>query len=96
MKKIILSALILATFFACEKLKTSAICGDYQVNMKFVDDGDKILMRINGESVILNLVQSASGAKYDGVMKNNDVLTMWNKGDGWTMFINDGQPIMCK
>ena len=53
-------------------------------------------MRIKNETVLLNLVPSASGVKYDGVMKNGDKLTLWGKGDVWTMFVNDGDAISCK
>lgn len=96
MKKIILVVLIVASFFACEKIKTSAVCGSYDVAMRYVADGEKLSVRINGERVLLDLVPSASGAKYDGVLKNGDKLTLWGKGDNWTMLISDGQAIVCE
>lgn len=96
MKKLILPVLILAGVFACEKMNNSMRCGEYDISLKFRDDADEIWVNINNETIILNLVQSASGAKYDGVMKNGNVLTLWAKGDDWTMFINDGQPVYCK
>lgn len=96
MKKLILPVLLVAVLFACENMKTAAVCGDYKINMKFVDDGNKLFVRINGEDLSLNLVQSASGAKYDAVMKNGETLVLWNKGENWTMFIDDGPAIICK
>lgn len=95
-KKLILPVLVIAALFACEKLKTSAVCGSYDVSMRYVADGEKLSVRINGESLLLDLVPSASGEKYDGILKNGDTVTLWGKGGEWTMFINDGRGIICK
>ncbi len=96
MKKLILPVLLIAGVFACEKMKVSATCGEYDVDIRYVDDADALSVRIKNETVLLNLVPSASGVKYDGVMKNGDKLTLWGKGDVWTMFVNDGDAISCK
>lgn len=96
MRKLILPVFIIAALFACDKIKTTVACGKYDVRMKFVDDGEKMKVTINGERLVLDLVPAASGAKYDGIMKNGDVLTLWGRGDEWTMLINDGKAVVCK
>ena len=96
MRKLILPVFIIAALFACDKIKNTVVCGKYDVRMKFVDDGEKMNVTINGERLVLNLVPSASGAKYNGVMQNGDTLTLWGKGDEWTVLVNDGKGVVCK
>lgn len=69
-------------------------CGNYTVEMSFMDDGAKMHAVINGDAVDMEIAVSASGARYVGVLNDTDV-TLWGKGDAWTMFLNDDAPIEC-
>jgi len=69
-------------------------CGNYNVEMTFADDGQSMHAVINGDAVDLNIAVSASGARYVGVLNDTDV-TLWGKGNDWTMFLNDEDPIEC-
>ena len=48
---------------------------------------------ISGDAVDLALTQSASGAKYAGVLNDTNVV-LWGKGDAWTMFLGPDETII--
>lgn len=99
MKKVLLFVFCAAMICACDKKNEDASvivrqCGDYTVEIEFSDNGDKINANINGDAVELANVVAASGAKFDGVLNDTDV-TLWNKGDDWTMLIDQDMVISC-
>lgn len=97
MKKIIIPALLSVALGACDQADTGTVltCGNYNVAMQISEDGTHLGATINGRTFDFILAQSASGAKYDGVINDNDV-TFWNKGDAWTMFVNEDMIFECK
>ena len=95
MKKIILPFLLISFLSGCESHEQTVQCGDYNVVINFSEDGTIMHAVINGVPTDLYLVQSASGAKYDGVF-NGQNLTMWSKGELWTAFINEGVAMGCE
>lgn len=95
MKKIMLSCLMAMALVACEKNDDVIVCGDYNVSMTFTEDGEKMNAVINGDEVELTRAISASGARYVGVVNDTEV-TLWGKGNDWTMFVNEEEPIFCK
>lgn len=95
MKKIISLIVLVGMLGACGQNQAPLICGDHSVVIKLHDDGTKLDAEINQETVVLYLVASASGAKYDGLL-GDEKITLWNKGDTWTMFVNDGDAIVCE
>ncbi len=98
MKKILLPVLCVAMLGACDKKSDDAVivrqCGDYAVEIKFADDGQKMNAVINGDAVELVNVVAASGAKYDGVL-NDTAVTLWGKGADWTMILDEDMVIEC-
>lgn len=88
-----------ALMCGCDKKSDTDVltrqCGGYLVEMTFSDDGEKMHAVINGDAVDLQIAVSASGARYVGVLNDTDV-TLWGKGDNWTMFLNDEDPITCR
>jgi membrane-bound inhibitor of C-type lysozyme len=68
-------------------------CGGYEI---VLDSGTEVLeTTINGDAVTLNIAVSASGARYIGIL-NDQSVELWSKGENWTLYINDGEPIECK
>lgn len=68
-------------------------CGDYEVKVEIGESA--ITATLNGDTVALPQVITASGARYEGVL--NDVnVALWNKGDDWTLYLNDDAPIDCE
>lgn len=94
MKKIFLCGATLLALTACSEKKDVFICGDYEVELKLSENGESLNATINGDEMVLNLAISASGARYVGEL-NDTIVTLWNKGADWTMFLNDGAPISC-
>ena len=94
MKKVMLSGAALLGLTACSEKKDVIVCGDYEVEMTLSEDGEMLDAVINGDEMTLNLAISAFGARYVGEL-NETIVTLWNKGSDWTMFLNDGAPIMC-
>lgn len=94
MKKIMTLGTVLLALTACADKKDVITCGDYEVELNMSEDGEKLSAIINGDEMTLNLAISASGARYVGEL-NETVVTLWNKGSDWTMFLNDGEPIYC-
>ncbi|MDE6478034.1 MAG: MliC family protein [Alphaproteobacteria bacterium] len=97
MLKIFMSVLMLATVAACEKTVDDVLvrqCGGYRVEMTFADDGDTMNANINGDALTLQRVTAASGAKYQGVL-NDITVTLWGKGEEWSMFLNDEESFVC-
>lgn len=97
MKKIIFVMLAVMAA-ACETHDDSAMrrqCGAYSVGMEFCDDGDTLRADINGDTVDLHHTVAASGARYDGVL-NDTAVTLWGKGDTWTLFLGQDEAFECK
>ena len=94
MKKIILFGAICALISACASNDSDIVCGEYNVSMNMSDDGETLTAVINGDEMTLNHAISASGARYVGEL-NDTIVTLWNQGTDWTMFLNDGAPIEC-
>lgn len=99
MKKCVFLLLGMLVFSGCDNTSETNVltrqCGDYTVEMTFSDDGEKMHAVINGDALDLQIAVSASGARYVGVLNDTDV-TLWGKGDAWTMFLNDEDPIICQ
>ena len=88
----IISCLILS---ACEETKIiNANCGNYDMEIIMSKDGERINAVINGNSAVLNIALSASGARYVGNF-NDAPITLWNKGDDWTLYLGDEKAIYC-
>ena len=98
MKKVFLFSVICASFAACDGEKKSDVivqqCGDYTVEITLDETGDKINAVLNGDAVELTNVVAASGAKFDGVL-NDTAVTLWNKGEMWTMILDDDMIVEC-
>jgi membrane-bound inhibitor of C-type lysozyme len=92
MKKLTILATVLA-LGACGD-KNTMTCGDYSVKV-LESTLDTITTEINGDKVVLNIAVSASGAKYDGTL-NETKVTLWSKGDNWSLMLNDGDMMECK
>ena len=92
MKKIIIPMIALGCLCACDAPQDSApknptyLCGNYEVEMTFLDDGNTMHAVIAGDAVDLSLAVSASGARYAGVL-NDTPIVLWGKGDTWTMYV---------
>lgn len=99
MKKCALMMLFCLSFVACgestpEQKVLVQQCGDYYVEMNFSETGDSLHAVINGDAVDLSSAVSASGARYVGVLNDTDV-TMWGKGEQWTLFLGENTTIEC-
>jgi len=98
MKKFLLPVLCVALFAACDKKSEEDVivqtCGNYTVEIKMTDGGEKLYARINGDAVEMTNVVAASGAKFDGVLNDTNV-SLWNKGADWIMLIDDETLIEC-
>jgi len=88
---LLISAILLG---ACDQNATKMVCGEYDVKYDIINNGDAISAVINGDKVTLNIAISGSGARYVGEL-NGAIVTLWNSGPDWTMFLNDGAPISC-
>ncbi|MDR0803844.1 MAG: MliC family protein [Rickettsiales bacterium] len=94
MYKIILSLLFAAPMLiACSADENAIKCGGHNVKIQVAEDA--ITANINGITVNLPQVVSASGAKYQGDL-NGDTVVLWSKGSDWIMYINDGDALNCK
>jgi membrane-bound inhibitor of C-type lysozyme len=77
-----------------ETQKIALKCGNYDVAIE-VADADTLNTAINGEKITMYRAISASGAKYDG--KGAAVsASLWNKGENWSLIVNNGSTISCK
>jgi len=97
MKKFMFCLLCAISLFACKKNSEESVlhCGAYDVQIGITDDGNKMHANINGDVADLVLVPSASGAKYSGVL-NDIVVVLWQKGENWTMLLDDEEIIDCR
>ncbi len=97
MKKIILPILLSVALCGCgdSDQGISVVCGNYDVNIKLGSDGTHLSALINNKPFDFILGTSASGAKYDGIVNGNNV-SLWNKGESWTMFVNEDIVFECK
>lgn len=98
MKKLIIPVLALGCLVACEnKEKTtqipSYICGAYDVEFTFTEDGNIMHAIIAGDAVDLTLAPSASGAKYTGVLNDTNIV-LWGKGEALTMYIGPDETMI--
>ena len=81
MKQIFALCLGAVALLGCEKQNTS-------------ENGDKLSTVINGKNINFDIAVSASGARY--VAQNNGTeITLWNKGEDWTLYLDADTPIMC-
>lgn len=94
MKKLMLVGVLCTVLTACGKNESTLVCGGYDVNISLSDDGETLTALINGDEMTLTHAISASGARYVGEL-NDTIVTLWNQGTDWTMFLNDGAPIEC-
>lgn len=69
-------------------------CGGYDVEMRFSENGDTMTANINGDELELSNVVSASGAKFAGIL-NDTLVVLWNKGEKWTLILDDDTIIEC-
>lgn len=93
MKKLFLSFAVAVCVCACDNApdvpqNPTYACGDYTVEMSFTEEGNTMHAIINGDAVDLALVESASGAKYSGVL-NDTAVTLWGKGLEYTLFLGE-------
>lgn len=95
MKKFCLALICLSGLCACNKSDNVLICDKYAVEITLSESGDTIDAVINGDAVVMNIVPSASGARYVGNL-NDTVVELWNKGRDWTLTLNAEEPILCK
>ncbi len=98
MKKTISSIMLIGCLCACDKTEfvvkeKQYLCGNYDVEMTFSDDGATMHAIISGDAVDLVLTQSASGAKYTGFVNDANVV-LWGKGDMWTMFVGSDETMI--
>ncbi|MDE5615979.1 MAG: MliC family protein [Alphaproteobacteria bacterium] len=98
MKKVFLFAVICFALAACDAKNASDVivqqCGDYTVEITLSESGDRINAVLNGDAAELINAVSASGARFDGVL-NDTPVTMWNKGDSWTMILDEDMVYEC-
>ena len=96
MKKLICMLLLVLPLVACnhDDGNEHQICGGYDVEMSFSEDGDTMTANINGDELELSHVVSASGAKYAGIL-NDTIVVLWNQGENWTLILDDDTIIDC-
>lgn len=94
MKRLFFWAVLCLALGACDTHNPTITCGGYNVDMKLSDDGETLTAVINGDEMTLTHAISASGARYVGEL-NDTIVTLWNQGNDWTMFLNDDAPIEC-
>ena len=97
MKKIVLVLFMFVVLCGCgdSDQGISVVCGNYDVNIKLGSDGTHLSVLINNKHFDFMQGVSASGAKYDGIVNGNNV-SLWNKGESWTMFVNEDIVFECK
>ena len=88
MKKILTIGMCVLALAACEKKEPPLAvvqlkCGEHNLTIKVFDG--RIDATIDGETLAMPQVVAASGAKYQ--FEN---LVLWNKGESWTMTLDDG------
>lgn len=96
MKKFIIILLCTFAVAACGREEKEPVfrCGGYDVQMDIAENGESMHVNINGDELDLSHVVSASGAKYSGIL-NDTVVVLWEKGNVWTMMLDDEQIIDC-
>ena len=97
MKKIFMLCGVLGALAACDKDAAEPVltCGDYEVSVDFDKSVvDNLHVVINSDAVELGLVESASGAKYQGVL-NDTTVVLWQKGEDWTLMLDEDIIIEC-
>ncbi len=95
MKKIYFALLTVGLLAACEKSDLSFNCGNMAIHLELSETGETLGATIDGVPIKMNIVPSASGASYLGMLNGTEI-TLWNKGRDWTMFVNGGDSIECK
>ena len=97
MKKIFLALICMGTLVACghDDGIVHQKCGGYDVDMRFSDTGDTMTANINGAELELSNVVAASGAKFAGIL-NDTIVVLWNKGENWTLILDDDTIIECE
>lgn len=95
MKQIFALCLGAVALLGCEKQDTIKLdCTGNDVEINISENGDKLSTVINGENINFDIAVSASGARY--VAQNNGTeITLWNKGEDWTLYLDADTPITC-
>lgn len=96
MKKMISFVVIGLALSACDGNKNTIelVCGENDVSINMSDNGDTLNTVINGSEMVFNIAISASGARYISETETG-IVTLWNKGEDWTLFFDDNMPITC-
>ena len=98
MKKLAILTAVIGLCAACDRdevQQATRTCGEYEVAMQFDADNTDILHAvINGDALDLMRGESASGARYRGVL-NDTVVVLWEKGDDWTLMLDEDMVIEC-
>lgn len=97
MKKFLILLVCVGLLSACDRDDgvEHQTCGGYDVEMRFSDNGETMVANINGDELELSNVVSADGAKYAGIL-NDTIVVLWNKGENWTLFLDDDTVIGCE
>ena len=96
MKKFLICLMCICALMGCKREEKTPIlrCGGYDIQMDIAADGETMHANINGDELDLSLTPSASGAKYSGIL-NDIVVVLWQKGEVWTLMLDDEQIIDC-
>ena len=96
MKKILFMVVCAFVLVACghDDGNLHQKCGEYDVVMRFSNEGDTLLANINGDELELSHVVSASGAKYAGML-NDTIVVLWGQGEDWSLILDDDTIIEC-
>ncbi len=96
MKKILICVMCAFMLVACNRGNGDEhqTCGGYDVKMQFSENGDTMTANINGDELELSNVVAASGAKFAGIL-NDTVVVLWNRGENWTLILDDDTIIEC-
>lgn len=93
MKKVLFPLLAVLAVSACGKSDDLMKCGAYEVTVAL--NGEELTAVLNGDEVVLKQAVAASGVRYVGELNDTEVV-LWNKGDDWTLYLADEDPIECK
>jgi membrane-bound inhibitor of C-type lysozyme len=93
MKKLLPLFLCVATVAACDSgtqplAESSMKCGDADVSVKVYQD--YIDATIDGRTISMEQVVTASGAKYETEM-NGKKVALWSKGESWMIVLSNDQ-----
>lgn len=95
MKRLCFVFVGLLALTGCERANDTYVCDKYTVHIALDESGEKLTADFNGDTVEMNIVPSASGARYVANLNDTEI-SLWNKGNEWTLFVDDQEPIRCK